>query len=142
MVAFSVAVLAAVAYPLGREPGEDSFPLSTYPMFARSRPGVAAFDTALGFDAAGGAIPLGTRAIGGTAEPVHAAVTVQRAIDEGRAPALCAEIAARVAHDGPEAVAVVEVVRLEVAMAGFDGYDEALPRTVAARCPVLRTVGR
>lgn len=136
MVAFSVAVVLAVAWPLLRDPGEDSFPLSTYPMFARARPKVAAFHTALAFDADGRSIPLGTRAIGGTAEPVHAAVTVQRAIDEGRAALLCRQIAERIGADGPAGVVSVEVVRLDVDLDDGNVQPERAPRSVAARCTV------
>ncbi len=142
VLAFSAVAVAVVALPVLRSPGRDSFPLSTYPMFAAARPPVASFFTAVALDRSGRQLPLATRAIGGTDEPVHAAVTVQRAIAEGRAAELCAEIARRVAAAGPAGAARVEVVRLEVALLGRAADAAAAPRTVAAACPVPPVGGR
>ncbi len=138
-LAFSGLLLVAVASPLVRDPGDDSYPLSTYPMFARTRPRIARFATAEGIGADGTASRLTTNVIGGTAEPVHAAVTVQAAIDAGRAPQLCEEVAQRAAaraeHD---AMRAVEIVQLDIDLLAW--FDQAAPltRTVITRCPVDR----
>ena len=44
----SLALIAATLEPLVREPYDDGFPLSTYPMFATKRPTVQTFHYALG----------------------------------------------------------------------------------------------
>ncbi len=141
VLAFSALVVLAVAWPITRRPSQDSFPLSTYPMFARARPAEASLDTALGFDAAGALQPLGTRVIGGTHEPVHAAVVVQRAIDGDRAHLLCRQVLARAAEAGLAAIDRVEIVRLRVALLDWDGRADGVPRTVAATCRVDRGPG-
>ncbi|MEZ5234035.1 MAG: hypothetical protein AB7W59_03405 [Acidimicrobiia bacterium] len=133
VLAFSAIVLLAVAWPITRRPSQDSFPLSTYPMFARGRPAETSLATALGFDRAGGLLPLGTRVIGGTHEPVHAAVVVQRAIEGGTADQLCAQVLAR-AGDAFEQLDRVEIVTLQVALLDWDGRADAVPRTVEATC--------
>jgi hypothetical protein len=132
----SAVLVTAVAWPALRSPDDDSFPLSTYPMFARSRPPQAWFSTAVAVDADGAPRRLTTRSIGGTAEPVHAAVTVQRAIADGSAARLCEEVAGRVAGAVP-AVEAIEVVSLLIDLDDwYRGDERPRQRTVHARCAV------
>jgi hypothetical protein len=72
-------------------------------------------------------------AIADTDDPLIAEALVTRAIRDGQAEALCAEIAARV----PSELTSVEVVeeRHDIVDAAA-GEDSVLDRTVHARCPV------
>jgi hypothetical protein len=99
--AVSIAAVVAVASPVVRDPARgdsDGFPLSTYPMFARSRPTVLEMDYALGVRAAGGPRFLPPRLVG-SREVLQARAIVARAVREGvqAQSELCADIAARVA---------------------------------------------
>jgi hypothetical protein len=141
--AVSVAAIAAVASPVLRDPARgdsDGFPLSTYPMFARSRPTVLELDYALGIPAAGAPHFLAPRLIG-SREVLQARAIVARAMRGGpQAQAeLCADIAARVAAD--EALADVVHVALvrgrhdavELLVRGVRGTE-----TERLRCAVER----
>ena len=135
--AILVFCVGAVAWPLVAGPTKDSYPLSSYPMFARSRPAVAGFDTAVALDDNGVELRLDPWRIGGTPEPVHAAVVVGRARVSGQAALLCAEIAARVARLGPARARTIEILRLEVDLLGWYREDAVVSqRRVQARCPV------
>lgn len=97
-----------------RDPPQDSFPLSNYPMFSSVR------DTdwihiVVGFDAEDEewAIPPGKV---GSIEVMQAAETIRKAIRAKRADALCAQVAARVAEDPDYA----DVLVLEVQSRKFD----------------------
>ncbi len=136
----SLAVLGAVAWPLGRDPvREDSFPLSTYPMFAVKRAGArVAIDyvIATGPDGARRHVPPELVA---NAEVMQALMTVRRAVQRGAASALCAEVAARVAGDrrfvALDAVAVVfgDHRGVDYLVHGRRGGER-----VHARCPIPR----
>jgi len=102
----SVALLALVAWPVVRDPRDDAFPLSTYPMFAEPRTTALTMDYALGETAAGERRTLSPRLVG-TGEVMQAYARFERAVHTGQAAALCAEIAARLhATD----IAVVRIV--------------------------------
>lgn len=137
VLAGSVAALALVCWPLAWPAGRDSFPLSTYPMFARDRPRVVELTTAVGVTAGGAVEFLSPETIAGTREPVQAFATATGDVAAGRADDLCREIAARLA--GHEHVRTVEVVTARYdAVAWFDGDERPRARTVHARCPVDR----
>ena len=125
------AVCLAVLFWPALSPSEiDSLPLSNYPMFAHPRAQVSRFDTALLIDAEGVERTLDPEAIGGTEEPVQAAMTVRQAIRTGSTEALCQEIAADVGIDG-----TVEVVSVRYdAVAWFRGDREPIERQVHASC--------
>lgn len=128
---FAIAFLAAVLSPLVTN--RDGFPLSTYPMYAWSRPRVETFVTVVGVDAAGAGRRLPMATIARTDDPLIAEATVAQAIRQGRADELCDEVTGRV---GPD------IVRVEVVEEQRDVVDEAsgLPslkgRTVFASCEV------
>ena len=119
--------------PLLRAPGNDTYPLSTYPMFTSDRGPVQDFATVVGIDEAGSVLRLSPDLIAGTDEVMLASVTVERAVARGRVEGLCEEVAARV--DQP----IVEiVVRTEtVDLVGHIVDDiQALSITEHVRCAV------
>ena len=126
-----VVVLAAVIWPVVR--GHDSFPLSTYPMYAQRRDEIVAIATAVAVEADGRTRRLSLRAIAETDDPLIAESALRRAIDTGTADALCREIAARADADH-RAVELVEERHDVVARAA--GRDSLLARTVHATCAV------
>jgi hypothetical protein len=98
--AVSLALIAATLWPLARDPRDDGFPLSTYPMFASRRPTRQTYRYALGETARGERRTL-TPGLVGTGEVLQAMRVIDRALAAGRGEAtkLCAAIAARVAAD-------------------------------------------
>lgn len=107
-------LVALTLSPLARPADHDSFPFSSYPMFAHGRAdAITEVDRALALDAAGSAAPLPPRMLGSD-EVLQAASTLRQAVRRGkRASArLCRQIARRVAADPAFADAVaVDVVR-------------------------------
>ena len=81
--------------PLAREPHNDTYPLSTYPMFATNRGEVHHISTVVEVLADGTTVRLSPETIAGTDELVLTAVTVNRAVIDGQADALCAEVVER-----------------------------------------------
>jgi hypothetical protein len=127
----AVVVVGAVPFLLDR----DSFPLSTFPMFAADIDRTQAVDTAVAVGGDGTAIRLTPAEIGGTTVVNQAADVVTTAIVGSRAGELCAAIAARL--DGrPAAVAVEVVTERYDALRWFDGQRAPVGRVVHARCPV------
>ena len=111
----------------------DSFPLSTYPIYASARPREATFVTAHGERADGSAHRLSINVIARTDDPLIAASRVADAVAAGRADELCAEIAARAPSD---VVAVVVVRERHDVVDGARGEDSLLQREQLARCAV------
>ena len=137
----SLLALGLVLSPLLRHPDEDSFPLSTFPMFSHERPRRMTLTHAVGVDAQGERTPLPPRVSADTSEPLQSMRTIEPAVQAGRARALCTEIAARVAARAD----LAQQQDVEVETIAFDAvayFDEAPPdpyiRRVHARCPVPR----
>jgi hypothetical protein len=129
------AVCAAVVSPVLRAPEHDSFPLSTYPMFAFARSRVEPVSTAVAIDRAGHEHFLTPELVARTDEPVQAVATVDRAVSGGTADRLCREIARRVARARP-GTATIEIVTAEWdSVRFFEGDRRPRARTVHARCP-------
>ena len=129
--AFGVLLLALTAYPALRSPADDSFPLSTYPMFSTARPAETSVSSAVGFDSTDQRITLSPRIVGGTLEVIQAAGTIAQAIRSGSTANLCDEVLAK----APAAVVAVEIVTETYDVVGyFDGADDPSQRTVHARC--------
>lgn len=126
-------VLLAIVSPALRD--RDSFPLSTYPMYASARPQTVWFSTVVGFDDAGEEVRLSLQTVARTDDALVGQSRVVAAIDTGSADELCAEVAGRV----PEGVARVEVVveRHDV-VDRVAGRDSSLDRDVRASCEVPR----
>lgn len=153
--AVSMAVVALVASPALRQ--RDSYPLSTYPVYADARPGVAELPTAVGVTEDGERVRLSPTVIGASDDPLIVADRVADAVAADRADRLCQAIAERAATDdgaifdptggdgttagdgggGGGALAGVEVVTETVDLVAT-AADEAPPlgRTVHAACPV------
>ena len=111
----------------------DSFPLSTYPIYASVRPREATFVTAHGEGADGSAHRLSIDVIARTDDPLIAASRLADDVSAGRAEELCAEIAARAPS---ELVAVVVVREWHDVVDGARGEDSLLHGEQLARCTV------
>jgi hypothetical protein len=122
-------VLLAVVSPVLRD--RDSFPLSTYPMYAGTQPDTVAFSTVVGVDTGGARAHLSLQDIARTDDPLIGQARVEQAIDDGRAAALCAEVAGRASDD----VARIEVVteRHDVDALAAD-RESLVDRTLHASC--------
>jgi hypothetical protein len=127
----AVVVVGAVPFVLDR----DSFPLSTFPMFAADIDRTQSIDTAVGMAADGTTIRLTPAEIGGTTVVNQAASVVTTAIVGGRADELCATIAARL-MSGAGPVAVEVVTERYDAVRWFNGDRTPVDRVVHARCAV------
>ena len=128
---YAALVVLLVAAPVVRSPGDDSFPLSTYPMFSLARPQETTVSSAAGYDAAGERVRLAPTVVGGTREVIQAAGTVAQAIGAGSSDELCREVLEKASGD---VVAVEIVTETYDVIAYFDGQEEPLQRTVHARC--------
>lgn len=135
MAVASAVLLITLAWPAVAPAEIDSFPISNYPMFAHPRGRVTEFHVAVLIDATGAEHPLDLRVVGGTDQPVQAAMTVRQAVVRGESAALCAEIASRV--DDPGIVQVV-AVRYD-GPAWFAGHRDPIERTVHAECDAGRS---
>jgi hypothetical protein len=117
----------------------DGFPLTTYPMYSRTRGDAVTFATAqaVGVDGVTSELTLGV--VGDSDDPLIVAGELRDAIRGGRADERCAEIAARAASWSGLAPGVtrIEVVteRRDV-VAHVDGSDSLIERTVHASCEV------
>ena len=131
----SLALVGAVLAPLVRNPDDDGFPLSTYPMFAAPRPAVLTLAYAQGATVAGALRPLAPSDLG-TGEVMQAFATLQRAAAAGlqACAALCAAIAARVAADAGRDIAEVRIVRGRHDAIALLGGAPPLDEVVLARC--------
>ncbi|MBX3248406.1 MAG: hypothetical protein KF901_14600 [Myxococcales bacterium] len=137
--AFSLLVLGAMLSPLARHPDEDSFPLSTYPMFSRERPREMTMTHAVGVDAEGRTEPLSPRLSSGNREVLQSMVVLQQAVHGGRAQAQCEAIAARVAEARPHlAQVVIETITFDAVAYFEEDRREPDVRDVHARCEVPR----
>jgi len=92
----SLALLAATLAPLARDPLDDGFPLSTYPMFAFPRATVQTFDYVIGETAAGDRRAIAPELVG-SHEVLQARAVIESAVGGGPDAllALCRAIARR-----------------------------------------------
>jgi len=136
-------MLATLAWPLIQGPRYDSFPWSSFPMFAHGRAdAITRVDQLLAVSADKSRRPVPPRLVAND-EVLQAASTLHTAIRRGRkaSAALCRQVAARVAADPDWA----DVVRLELVTVKFDALQyfagdttpQGKPR-VRARCKVPR----
>lgn len=134
--ALSVVLLGAVGWPAFREPSNDGFPLSTYPMFAQRRGRVHEVVSARAV-AADGSTVLVPPALIANAETMQAIRTLSRAIRAGEheAQELCERIAGRLTGDK-------QLVRVELVTERVDAIEYLAGRAqselvrVHARCPL------
>ena len=138
---FGLGLTVLVAAPGFGDPNWDSFPLSTYPMFARPRSMPLLF-FAEGASRDGARHRLSPSLVAND-EVMQATASVRRAVSAGPAAmqALCRQIAERVAaHDSrPHDAAIIEV-RLSSArfdpVRYFSHGPEPVERTTHERCDV------
>lgn len=138
-VLFSVALLAVVFVPVTWEAHEDSFPLSSYPMFSHGRPDpVLTLMHAVGIRSDGSREPLSPMLSAGNREVLQSLRTIEIGVQNG-ADAFCAEVASRVREAG-EDYAEVELATDTwdtVAYFASDDAQESLQQHhVHARCEV------
>lgn len=93
----SIALIVVTLSPVLRKPIDDSYPLSTYPMFAWKRPTQLTMAYAIGETATGERRYLTPRIVG-SGEVLQARAIVERAVAKGgkELAALCAKVAANV----------------------------------------------
>lgn len=137
---FGLGLVAATAAPAFRSPEHDSYPFSSYPMFARPR-GKPVLYTAEGLTSGSGTTAL-PPALVANGEVMQALQTLRRAAEGGPRSLrrLCERIAARVAET-PEhsAVRKVQIVRERFdPIAYFEHGPEPEEREVLRRCNVAR----
>src|SRR5262245_52091325 len=139
-VVISIGAVAAVLSPLLWDESRDSYPVSTYPMFARDHGRVRAYATVVGVRDGGEVERLSPETIAGTREPVQAAETVVREVRRGHAAALCDDVAARITTRGSndELDSIEVVTETYDVLAYFDGQTEPEQRLVHATCDVTR----
>ena len=141
--AITIAVLVAVLYPLSWKEGRDSFPLSSYPMFAHNRRSAELRAVyAVATDAAGERRYVPPELVANR-EVLQARAVLDRAGKNGGKGArlLCGEIAGRVAASGggPFAGAVeVQIIRGRHDASVYFDTGELGSEKVLARCPVER----
>jgi len=121
-----------------RDPDDDGYPLSTYPMFAHERGRTVTLAYAIGSTATGERRVLEPELVG-THEVLQALMVIDGAIASHELAPLCQRIAVAVAADSAHAdVAMVRIVRgshdaVELLVDGTLG-----PELDYTRCPVPR----
>jgi len=95
----TIAMLVVTLSPLVRNPNDDGYPLSTYPMFAWKRPTKLTMSYAIGETTTGERRYLTPRVVG-SGEVLQARAIVERAVAKGgtELTAFCTRVAANVAR--------------------------------------------
>jgi hypothetical protein len=136
----SLVLLAAVLAPLGW-PQHDSFPFSTYPMFAGTAASSIDVEHVVAIDGAGRVTVVPPELVA-SREVLQAKRSIVEAIGRGRGAVaeLCRAIAARVAAAHSPAGAVALEVRSDTFQVRgyFSGSRTPVKSTVHARCEVAR----
>jgi hypothetical protein len=136
-IVVTAAVIGALAAPVALD--RDDFPLSTYPMYSRTRGEEVTFATAQAVLADGQTAVLSLSVIGRSDDPLIVAGELRAAIRAGEADGRCAAIAGRAAvWDGlpPSAVAVEVVTERHDVVARASDEPSLVERTVHARCGI------
>lgn len=145
MLAYGVSalLLGLVLAPAFREPwAQDSFPLSTYPMFSQTRPREMRVAHAVAVRSDGERAPVPPQLVAGTSEVLQSMAVVRRALRQGerRQRRLCRRIARRVERTEVAELGGARRIELSVdrfdTVAYFEEAAEPLERRVFARCPV------
>ncbi|HUS31859.1 MAG TPA: hypothetical protein VMZ53_25335 [Kofleriaceae bacterium] len=139
-LAVSLALVAATLEPLVRDPYDDGFPLSTYPMFATKRQTVQTFHYALGVTRDGKRRTLSPSLIG-SSEILQALRVIEHAVGGGKGAltSLCETIAKRVASDDDFTdIAFVRIVKGTHDAVRYLGDDEIGVESELLRCEVRR----
>jgi hypothetical protein len=136
----SIAAIVVVTAPVACDPRRsDSFPLSTYPMFASKRDLTQRFEYAVGVTADGERRRIRPRHVAATGEVMDARTTMTDAVSKRRLPDLCARIAGSVARDRR----LADVVRIELVRGTHHAIDYLArgvrgPEHLLHRCVVRR----
>lgn len=134
-------LVALSAAPAFRDPEDDSYPLSTYPMFARPR-GKPRLSIVEGLNTSGAPVRLSPELVVVHDEVMQAAATVRRAVAEGphALERLCSEVASRTASDADyQNVQTVRVVTARYdPVLYFSKGPEPEERVEHFRCAVPR----
>lgn len=141
-VLVSVALTLLILQPAFLDPRQDSFPLSTFPMFSRPKPDPGLVLTqVLAVLPDGSRQPLPPRLATGNEEVIQTLRMIRDQVygEKKRAAAFCEDVAARVREAPKEPWN--EAVAIEIARSHFDtvAYFETTPepvtRKVLLRCP-------
>lgn len=136
----TIVVIAALCWPAIRN--SDSFPLSTYPMYATSRADTTVFTIANGLDEVGERGPLTLSIIGASDDPLIVAGELGAVVRRGEAAVRCREIADRAAVARDDGQIDSRIITVEIASERHRTSEAALgdpsleERTVHASCPV------
>lgn len=142
-VVVTATVLAALVGPVVFD--RDSFPLSTYPMYARTRTSQSTFVTAYGIDDDGRTLRLSPTIIGDSDDPLIVAGELRAAVREGRSEQRCSEIADRAGSI--DDLAAVGLVAVEVVSERHDtvertaGRSSLIDRHVVVTCAISTSDG-
>jgi hypothetical protein len=112
----------------------DDFPLSTYPMYSRTRSSEVSFVTANGLDAAGERRRLGLDVIGASDDPLVVAGELRADVRAGRTDERCRAMLARLPADDEATVAVEVVTERHDTVEHAAGRSSLIERTVHVRC--------
>ena len=136
--AVTAAVLVALVAPVVFD--RDSFPLSTYPMYSRSRGPESTLVTARGITVDGSSRELTPTLIGDSDDPLVVAGRLRAALSVDRGDVRCAEIAERVATRSEFAdVVVIQIVsERHDTVARTLNQKSLIERDVRATCEVDR----
>ena len=134
-IGVTVVIVAVVLLPVAISSRYDSFPLSTFPMFAGPRSEVAPVSTVVAVDG-DRSERLSSHLIGGTDEPMLAAETVVHAIRDGTVDELCREVAARAAGSALQGWTLEVVTEQYDTTRWFEGDRDPVERTVYTTCGV------
>jgi hypothetical protein len=137
----SFVMLGAVLSPALRDPNDDGFPLSTYPMFSRNRGRASSVTSALAVGPGGVEVAV-PPALLGTSETMQAFRILSKGVHAGPRSAknLCRTLAERVAASRDAAFAGATQVALVTqefdSIEYLAGRRTPLSRVVNARCAV------
>lgn len=112
----------------------DDFPLSTYPMYSRTRSSDVSFVTANGLDASGARHRLGLDVIGASDDPLVVAGELRADLRTGRTAERCRTIVSRLPSDDESTVAVEVVTERHDVVAHTRGEPSLIERTVHVEC--------
>ena len=138
-VLITIGVVGAMCAPVVLD--RDGFPLSTYPMYSRTRGAQISVVTAQAVTADESTTPLTLAVIGNSDDPLIVAGELRAAIRAGRATDSCQGIAARAerwAGLPPETITIAVVTERHDVEAHGAGDPSLVERTVHAECEVAR----
>jgi len=135
----SIVLIGATLSVIRRDPDDDGFPLSTYPMFAHDRGRELGMAYALGITTTGQRRYLTPRIVG-SGEVLQAMRILEHALrDRRELDALCTRIAARVRDDEDyRDVVTIKIVHGTHDVVDFMVRDQRGPERERARCVVPR----